>query len=51
MENSYAKFAANFVPAVISNGRAFRFEEANSFYDGGALDASDTCASALWALD
>ena len=51
MENNYAKFAANFVPAVISNGLAFRFEEANSFYDGGALDASDTFASALWALD
>jgi hypothetical protein len=26
-------------------------EEANSFYDGGALDVSDTFASALWALD
>jgi hypothetical protein len=51
MEDHYAKFAANFVPTVISNGLAFRFEEANSFYDGGALDASDTFASALWALD
>jgi hypothetical protein len=51
IENSYAKFAANFVPTVQSNGLAFRFEEANSFYDGGALDASDTFASALWALD
>jgi len=51
METNYAKFAANFVPGVISNGLAFRFEEANSFYDGGALDVSDTFASALWALD
>ena len=51
MAEHYAKFAANFVPAVISNGLAFRFEEANSFYDGGALDASDTFASALWALN
>ncbi len=51
MAEHYAKFAANFVPAVISNKLAFRFEEANSFYDGGALDASDTFASALWALD
>ncbi len=51
MHSNYAKFANNFVPAVISNGLAFRFEEANSFYDGGAVDASDTFASALWALD
>ncbi len=51
MHENYAKFAANFVPAVISNGLAFRFEEANSFYDGGALDASDTFAATLWALD
>jgi hypothetical protein len=51
MNTNYAKFAANFVPGVISNGLAFRFEEANSFYDGGALDVSDTFASALWALD
>jgi hypothetical protein len=51
MAGHYAKFAANFVPAVISNGLAYRFEEANSFYDGGALDVSDTFAAALWALD
>lgn len=51
MDAHYAKFAANFVPAVISNGLACRFEEANSFYDGGALDVSDTFASALWALN
>ncbi len=51
IHESYAKFAANFVPAVVANGLAFRFEEANSFYDGGATDASDTFASALWALD
>jgi hypothetical protein len=50
-ETRYARFAANFVPAVISNGLAYRFEEANSYYDGGAFDASDTFASALWALD
>ena len=51
MEAHYAKFAANFIPAVISNGLACRFEEANSFYDGGAADVSDTFASALWALN
>ena len=51
MEEHYAKFAANFVPDVISTGLAYRFEEANSLYDGGAPDVSDTFTSALWALD
>lgn len=51
MDEHYAKFAANFVPTVISNRVPFRLEEANSFYDGGALDASDTFAAALWALN
>jgi len=51
MEVHYAKFAANFVSAVLSNRLAYRFEEANSFYDGGAADVSDTFASALWALN
>jgi hypothetical protein len=51
MDGHYAKFANNFVPTVISNGLACRFEEANSFYDGGAPDVSDTFASALWALN
>ncbi len=51
MDAHYAKFAANFVPTVLSNGLGYRFEEANSFYDGGALDVSDTFASALWALN
>jgi hypothetical protein len=47
----YATFASHFVPVVASNGFACRFEEANSFYDGGAQDVSDTFAAALWALD
>jgi hypothetical protein len=51
MDAHYAKFAANFVPVVLSNGVAYRFEEANSFYDGGASNVSDTFTSALWALD
>jgi hypothetical protein len=51
METHYAKFAANFVPAVQAQGLGYRFEEANSFYDGGALDVSDSFASALWALN
>jgi hypothetical protein len=51
IDNHYEKFAARFVPAVLSNGLSYRLEEANSFYDGGAKDVSDTFASALWALD
>ncbi|HEY4417855.1 MAG TPA: hypothetical protein VGO57_19340, partial [Verrucomicrobiae bacterium] len=51
MTAHYEKFAANFVPGVISNGLAYRFEEANSFYDGGASNVSDTFTSALWALN
>ena len=51
MATHYAKFAANFVPAILSRGIAYRFEEANSYYDGGAQDVSDTYASTLWALD
>ena len=47
----YEKFAAAFVPAILSNSLPYRLEEANSFYDGGAFDVSDTFASALWALD
>ena len=51
IDEHYAKFAANFVPAALSNALPYRLEEANSFYDGGAADVSDTLASALWALD
>jgi len=51
IDEHYTAFAANFVPANLSNGLPYRLEEANSFYDGGALDVSDTFASALWALD
>jgi hypothetical protein len=51
IDEHYTAFAANFVPAILSNGLPYRLEEANSFYDGGALDVSDTFASALWALD
>jgi Glycosyl hydrolase family 79 C-terminal beta domain len=51
MDAHYATFASHFVPTVISNDLPYRFEEANSYYDGGAPDASDTFASALWALN
>jgi hypothetical protein len=48
---SYEKLAGTFVPAVQSKGFAYRLEEANSFYNGGRKDASDTQASALWAIE
>jgi hypothetical protein len=51
IEAHYATFASHFVSTVISNGLPYRFEEANSFYDGGAPEVSDTFASALWALN
>jgi len=47
----YEKFHAEFVPAVISNELPYRLEEANSFYNGGAVGVSDTFAAALWGLD
>jgi hypothetical protein len=51
MDAHYATFASHFVPTIVSNDLPYRFEEANSYYDGGAPDASDTFASALWALN
>lgn len=51
IDEHYAKFSSGFVRSVLSNALPYRLEEANSFYDGGALDVSDTFASALWALD
>ena len=51
IDDHYKTFSANFVPAILSNSLPYRLEEANSYYDGGALDVSDTFASALWALD
>ncbi len=51
IDEHYAKFSGGFVPSILSNGLPYRLEEANSFYDGGAVDVSDTFASALWALD
>jgi hypothetical protein len=47
----YEKFHDSFAPAAVSNRLAFRLEEANSFYNGGAKDVSDTFAAALWGLD
>ncbi len=36
---------------VLADGLTYRFTEANDHYSGGAHDASDTFAGALWALD
>jgi hypothetical protein len=47
----YEKFYHAFAAAALSNGLPYRYDEANSFYDGGAKDVSDTFASALWGLD
>lgn len=48
---SYQKMYDAFVPAAKKAGVAYRIEETNSFFNGGAKDVSDTLASALWALD
>jgi hypothetical protein len=45
------KLADGFVPAVLAKGARYRLEEVNSIYNGGRLDASDTQAAALWALE
>ncbi len=47
----YEKFYNAFAAAAVSNNLPYRYDEANSFYDGGAQDVSDTFASALWDLD
>jgi hypothetical protein len=48
---SYAKLHDGFAPAVAKGGFPFRLSETNSFFHGGAAEASDTFASALWGLD
>ena len=47
----YEKFYRAFAAAAVSNSLPYRYDEANSFYNGGAEDVSDTFASALWGLD
>ena len=48
---SYEKFYHAFVPAVKTSGLKFRIGETNNFYNGGAVNVSNTFASALWGLD
>ena len=47
----YEKLHASFVPAARAAGLPYRLEEVNSYFNGGALDASDTAAAALWGLE
>ncbi len=49
--NHYEKFYNAFATTALSNSLPYRYDEANSFYDGGAEEVSDTFASALWGLD
>jgi hypothetical protein len=47
----YGKMAEGFVPTVLEEKLAYRLQEANSYWNGGAKDVSDTHAAAVWALD
>jgi hypothetical protein len=49
--NVYEKLHDGFVPAARAAGLPYRLEEVNSYFNGGALDASNTFASALWGLE
>jgi hypothetical protein len=47
----YDDFYRAFAAGALSNGLAYRFEEVNNYSDGGATNASDTFAAALWSLE
>jgi hypothetical protein len=47
--DTYQTYYDKLVPGL--NKVPYRLEEANNFYNGGAVDISDTFASALWGLD
>jgi hypothetical protein len=47
----YQAFYDQFVPAVSALGLKYKYDEGSSFYKGGAKEASDTFAAALWCLD
>jgi len=49
--DDYRTFYHSFMPAVTAAGLTCRFEETSSFSRGGVAGASDTFASALWAVD
>lgn len=45
------KLYDGFVPEARAAELPYRLEEVNSYFNGGARDASDTFAEALWGLD
>jgi hypothetical protein len=47
----YQSFYDQFVPAVSAQGIKYKYDDGSSFYNGGAMGASDTFAAALWSLD
>jgi hypothetical protein len=47
----YQKLYDGFGATAVTDGLPYRLEEVNNFYNGGAMDVSDTFASALWGLD
>jgi hypothetical protein len=47
----YEKLYDGFVPAARAVSLPYRLEEVNSYFNGGAQDASNTFASALWGLE
>jgi hypothetical protein len=47
----YQAFYNQFVPVVSAMGMQYKYDEASSFYKGGAKEASDTFAASLWCLD
>jgi len=51
IHESYQKDYAQTGAVLASRGVAYRIDELNSCYNGGAKDSSDTFASTLWALD
>lgn len=48
---AYQKLYDSFVPQAQEAGLPYRLEEANSYFNGGALGSSNTYSSALWGLD
>jgi hypothetical protein len=47
----YEKLLDGFAPAAQAAGLPYRLEEVNSYFNGGAENASNTFAAALWGLE
>lgn len=50
-DETYTAFFNGFGPTASKDSFSFRLSETNNFFHGGATDASNTFASALWGLD